>query len=223
MNWMITFCILQELKYQKVIMQFSVQNIDKSFSGKQILKNISFEIAAGQSLALIGHNGSGKTTLIRILCGLSRADKGTVRFTQNGNIIEPEMFKNHFSLVGPYLQLYDELTAFENLNFVAGLKSIKEPSAKIYGLIARVGLKGRAHDPVKAYSSGMKQRLKYAFALMSMPDILFLDEPTSNLDKDGVAKVYEIMKKQKEGKILIFATNDEQDLALADKVVQIDA
>ena len=93
----------------------------------------------------------------------------------------------------------------------------------MYSLIDQVGLKGRAHDPVKEYSSGMKQRLKYAFAILTSPDILFLDEPTSNLDKEGIEVVYSIMQNQRQDKILVFATNDESDLKLADKVVQIDA
>ncbi len=204
-------------------MKLSALGIEKSFSGKKILKNISFEVNQGQSLAFTGRNGSGKTTLIRILCALSRADKGEIQFTKEDTSIKRELFKDHFSLVGPYLQLYEELTAFENLNFLARLKSIKGASDKIYSLIEQVGLKGRAHDPVKTYSSGMKQRLKYAFALLSSPDILFLDEPTSNLDKEGIKKVYEIMNNQKQDKILIFATNDDADLNLADKLVQIDA
>ncbi|KAA3615701.1 MAG: ABC transporter ATP-binding protein [Calditrichaeota bacterium] len=204
-------------------MKLAVQGIQKSFSGKRILKDISFEISQGQSLAFTGHNGSGKTTLIRILCALSRQDKGEIVFSKNDKTIKPEFFKDHFSLVGPYLQLYEELTAFENLKFLARLKSIKNGDDSAFSLINQVGLKGRAHDPVKTYSSGMKQRLKYAFALLSSPDVLFLDEPTSNLDKDGINKVYEIMKNQKQEKILIFATNDENDLKLADQVVQVDA
>jgi heme exporter protein A len=204
-------------------MKLSAQGIEKSFSGKKILKNISFEIGKGHSLAFTGHNGSGKTTLIRILCALSRADKGEIHFTKEGALIEQELFKDYFSLVGPYLQLYEELTAFENLRFRARLKSLNNSTEKMYSLIEQVGLKGRAHDPVKTYSSGMKQRLKYAFAILSSPDILFLDEPTSNLDKDGIEKVYSIMEDQKKDKILIFATNDENDLSLADQVVQIDA
>ncbi len=204
-------------------MKLSAQNIEKSFSGKTIIKNIPFEIGKGQAMAFTGHNGSGKTTLIRILCALSRADKGIIEFSKDNNTVDRELFKDHFSLVGPYLQLYEELTAFENLNFLARLKSINGTSEKIFSLINQVGLKGRAHDPVKTYSSGMKQRLKYAFALLSSPDILFLDEPTSNLDKDGIKKVYEIMSGQKKDKILVFATNDENDLSLADQVVQIDA
>ncbi|MCB0282073.1 MAG: ABC transporter ATP-binding protein [Calditrichae bacterium] len=204
-------------------MKFSVQGISKSFNFREVLKDISFSVPAGKSLALTGHNGSGKTTLLRILCNLLRADAGKMVFEKHGNEIKPVHFKNHFSLVGPYLQLYDELTAFENLEFLARLKNIEDTDNKIYEIINMTGLKGRAHDFVKTYSSGMKQRLKYAFALLSEPDILFLDEPTSNLDKQGIEVVYNIMEEQKAKKILIFATNDESDLKFADGIISVNA
>lgn len=204
-------------------MKFSVQGVSKSFNFREVLKDISFIVSAGSSLALTGHNGSGKTTLLRILCSLLRADSGKMVFEKNDKEIKPLLFKNHFSLVGPYLQLYDELTAYENLRFLARLKNIENPDIKIYDIINMTGLKGRAHDYVKTYSSGMKQRLKYAFALLSDPDVLFLDEPTSNLDKQGVEVVYNIMEKQKSQKILIFATNDETDLKFADRIISVNA
>jgi heme exporter protein A len=204
-------------------MQLTVKNISKSFSGKQILKDLSFVVNAGQAAALIGPNGSGKTTMLRILCTLLRPDKGEINFQLDDSQIALTKFKEYFSLVGPYLQLYEELSAYENMKFVARLKSIPDPNEKIYQLLNQVGLKGRGTDHVKTYSSGMKQRLKYAFAMMSDPDVLFLDEPTSNLDKKGIEIIYAIMEEQKKEKILIFATNDEADLKIADKIVQINA
>lgn len=202
-------------------MKLIASHISKTFSTRKILKDVSFSVEQGSSLAVTGHNGSGKTTLIRILCALIRADQGNIGFEFNGKVIND--FKYSFSLVGPYLQLYEELTAFENLIFCARLKNTYSGNDEIYKLIEQVGLKGRAHDYVKTYSSGMKQRLKYAFALQTKPDVLYLDEPTSNLDKHGIEYVYEIMNQHKRDKILVFATNDEQDLKLADQVVRIDA
>ena len=202
-------------------MKLTVSQLQKSFADRQIFKDVSFQIEQGSSLAVTGHNGSGKTTLIRILCSLLRADKGKIQFEKNNQVVADSNY--NFSLVGPYLQLYEELSAYENLLFCARMKRTFTSNQDIYKLIEQVGLKGRAHDYVKTYSSGMKQRLKYAFALQTRPDVLYLDEPTSNLDKQGIAYVYDIMHQQKNDKILIFATNDEQDLKLADQVVRIDA
>jgi len=202
-------------------MKLTVNRLNKSFAGRKILQDISFNVEKGHSLAVTGHNGSGKTTLIRILCSLLRADSGEIIFEKNEKSVKDLKF--NFSLVGPYLQLYEELTAFENILFCARMKKTFTSNEDIYKLIEQVGLKGRAHDYVKTFSSGMKQRLKYAFALQTHPDILYLDEPTSNLDKQGVEYVYSIMSEHKRDKILVFATNDEQDLKIADQVVRIDA
>ena len=202
-------------------MKLQVTGLSKSFADRLILNNISFQIEKGKSLAVTGHNGSGKTTLIRILCSLIRADAGKIQFEKDQQVISD--FGYNFALVGPYLQLYEELSAFENLLFCARIKRTFTDNQDIYKLIEQVGLKGRAHDYVKTFSSGMKQRLKYAFALQMQPEVLYLDEPTSNLDKQGIAYVYDIMEQYKEDKILVFATNDEQDLQLADQVVRIDA
>lgn len=201
-------------------MKLTATHINKSFAARKILKDISFSVSRGQSLAITGQNGSGKTTLIKILCALVRADTGAINFEKDNKVVRD--FKYSFSLVGPYLQLYDELSAFENLRFCARLKKTYSNDDNIYKLIEMVGLKGRAHDYVKTFSSGMKQRLKYVFALQTQPDVLYLDEPTSNLDKQGIEFVYNMMDQFKKENILVFATNDEQDLKLADQVVRID-
>jgi heme exporter protein A len=92
----------------------------------------------------------------------------------------------------------------------------------ILELLKQVGLSDRKDDFVRTYSSGMKQRLKYAFALLHQPPILLLDEPASNLDREGIATVYEIMQRQKQRGVLIIATNDPGDLQLCDQVINIE-
>jgi len=124
-------------------------------------------------------------------------------------------------LVGPYLELYEELTAIENLMFFAKMKRVPNASLKISTLMDRLNLTGRDDDQVKTYSSGMRQRLKYVFALIGEPEILILDEPTSNLDTDGIGRVYDIMKEQKKNNILLLATNDQMDLQYGDFQVEV--
>lgn len=204
-------------------MELLADKICKSYSKKVVFEEISFSVKSGESIAITGSNGSGKTTLLKILTSLIRADKGNISYNDvNLNI---NNFKNHFSLVGPYMALYEELTAIENLMFCAKLKKCfnQGTTNEINVLLDSVGLKNRGDDLVREFSSGMKQRLKYAFALLPKPEVLFLDEPTSNLDKQGMEVVYKIMENHKRDKILVFATNDEQDLKLADKVVNIGA
>lgn len=197
------------------------QNLGKYFGEKKIFNKVTFELTEGQSLAIIGPNGSGKTTLIRILCGLIRASEGNLIYTEQNKSIAWENLYNQMGLVGPYLELYEELTAHENLNFFSRIRNLKHTSNWIDELMSRFLLTGRENDEVKNYSSGMRQRLKYVFALMSKPKILFLDEPTSNLDQQGIATVYEIMAGQRKNGLLIMATNDPADLKYGDFQIAI--
>ncbi len=204
-------------------MNLSVENIEKNFGDRRILRDINFSLESGQSAALVGPNGSGKTTLVKIVCGLIRPSQGNVQFRIKGEPIDPLDVYKHIGLVSPYLELYEELTAIENLNFFGRIKKISHLGDKISDLMKRVNLTGREDDPVKTYSSGMRQRLKYVFALLGSPEVLILDEPTSNLDVDGIERVYKIMDEQKQKKILLIATNDENDLKYGDFQIAVNA
>jgi len=202
-------------------MKLNVDKIGKNFGEKKILRDISFELSPGMSAAIVGPNGSGKTTLVRIICGLIRPSFGEVKFTIENKQILGQEFYNAVGFVGPYLELYEELTANENLMFFAKMKRVPNAVEKLSLLMKRLNLNGREDDQVKTYSSGMRQRLKYVFALIGDPKILILDEPTSNLDADGIDRVYEIMSEQKINNILLLATNDQQDLQYGDFQVEV--
>ena len=202
-------------------MKLICDSVSKDFGDYHIFKNISFEIRSGQSLAITGPNGSGKTTLIRILCGLIRPNAGKIEYSNDQGVVSGEEIYHHIGLVGPYLELYEELTAYENMKFFSKLKRVRNFDMTIGSLLKRMRLGGREDDAVKTYSSGMKQRLKYAFALLNSPEILFLDEPTSNLDSEGIDTVYQIMEEQKKDRILIIATNDKTDLKFGDQQIAI--
>ena len=202
-------------------MRLIANNISKNFSDSTIFKNINFEISSGQCLAITGRNGSGKTTLIRVLSQLIQPSKGKISFTKNSETIRKEKFYRYIGLVGPYLELYQDLTALENLNFFARMKEIKNYQDRISHLMEMIGLADREYDLVKTYSSGMKQRLKYVFALLNEPEILFIDEPRSNLDEQGIQTVYDLFREQKKDNLLILATNDTDDLQFADMRVDL--
>lgn len=204
-------------------MKLIAESLSKNFSDCKIFKDISFEVSSGQSLAITGRNGSGKTTLIRILSHLIPPSNGTLTLSQDSKIIQKEDFYKYIGLVGPYLELYQDLTAQENLLFFARMKEIKNREGRIAQLMEIMGLKGRENDLVKTYSSGMKQRLKYVFALLNEPEILYVDEPRSNLDDQGIETIYKIFEQQKKDKILIIATNESEDLKFADVQVDLNA
>jgi heme exporter protein A len=202
-------------------MKIEIKNIGKYFGERKIFSNINFEISSGSSVSITGPNGSGKTTLIRIISGLLNPTEGEVIYSDNGTILEEREKFRHLGLVGPYLELYNELTAMENLKFFSKMKRISNDESIILNLLEKMNLSGHESDLVKNYSSGMKQRLKYVFALLDSPDILLVDEPTSNLDKEGINTVYDIMENQKSNGILIIATNDESDLKFGDSQIAI--
>ncbi len=202
-------------------MHLQVEKIYKKYNRRYILKNISFTAKQGQGIAITGPNGSGKTTLIKILTQIVRPDKGVLKYYRGKEQLAPENINRHIGLIGPYLQLYQELTAYENLRFISELRKVSHADRRIRELAGSVGLEKHMHRPVHTYSSGMKQRLKYLFALMGDPDFLFVDEPTSNLDKEGISWVYQLLDDWKKDKVLVFATNDEQDLNYADEVVTV--
>ncbi len=198
-------------------------NLSKSFSGKTIFKNLSFKISTAQSLTITGRNGSGKSTLIKILSSLIRSSGGSFSINVNGNAIANE---NHYLSIGmfsPYLNLYEELTGLENLQFFYRLKSGSDydPGRSNF-VLEKVGLFEKRNELFKNYSSGMKQRLKLAFAVISNPKILLMDEPRTNLDRSGIDLISEIAAEQKEKGILIIATNDEDDRELCDDTLNIE-
>ena len=200
-------------------MEIIIDGITKKYNRRTIFEKVSSKIQSGQSLAITGYNGTGKTTLVKIIAGLIAADKGEIKYLSDNNEISKKNRQDFVGLVGPYLQLYDDLSAYENLTFAAQMRSIK--NMNFDSILDLVGLEGRGKDFVKNYSSGMKQRLKYAFALLHEPEVLLLDEPTSNLDVNGMKMVHKIMQKQKEKAILVFATNDQYDLEFADKIIEL--
>ena len=124
-------------------------------------------------------------------------------------------------LVMPDLELYGELTAIENLEYLSHIRGLNPDKDQLKEKIAGVGLAGREDDMVLSYSSGMKQRLKYVFALLHEPQIFLLDEPTANLDEEGVSMVEEMIALQKQRGLVLLATNEKTDLKYGDQIIQL--
>lgn len=203
------------------MMKMVARDIEKKFNHRRVLTRISFELAGADSLVITGINGAGKTTLIKILSGLLSPTSGEVTYYLENAAIPREQVYRHIGLVGPYLQLYRDLTAWENLSFFAKARTGGVDHQRILSLLERFGLKGRQMDPLKSYSSGMLQRVKYVMALYDRPRVLFLDEPTSNLDEAGKQLVYEVVQAQKRDNIVIIATNEPEEIRLAEKRVDV--
>jgi len=195
---------------------YSIQAIDlsKNFGRRLIFKNINFKIDCSGILGISGPNGSGKSTLVKIIAGISSPSSGSILHKADGKEIESENLHNYIGFVSPYLILYEEFTAWENLNYFAKIREVNFNNEKINYLLNQFLLIERKDDLVKTYSSGMKQRLKFIFALMHSPKLIILDEPTSNLDQEGKDSVYKIVKEESQAAIVIIASNEISDLAL---------
>lgn len=184
-------------------MQISLAQACKRFNKEWIFKNLSFQFEAGKHYALVGNNGSGKSTLLQIIAGYSGLTKGSIHWSPFDavNIYE------QISFAAPYLELVEEFTATEQFEFQAQFKPIQKDlsTEKILELI---GLKNAAHKQIRYYSSGMKQRLKLALAIFSDCPILLLDEPCSNLDKEGYALYDTLIKEYAMHKLIIVGSND---------------
>jgi len=205
--------------YSVIVLE--AHGLAKQYNGRLVFAGLNLTVAQGTCLVIAGPNGSGKSTLVRLLCGLTRPTAGEVTVTIGASSRPPRECRSFIGLVAPDLALYNELTALENLAFFAKVRGLHLDRSALEGLLARVGLAGRGHDLVATYSSGMKQRLKYAQALLHGPRLLFLDEPTTNLDEAGIQMVAEIVAEQKKRGLLVLATNDPAEVPYGDQVLRL--
>jgi len=172
-----------------------VNELTKTYKNGRGIMDISFEIEKGDIFGLLGPNGSGKTTTMKIITGLSYADKGSVQILENDSFEESSKGLKEIGCLIEAPAIYDYLTARENLKLAANYYAeIKTP--RIDDMLTQTGLIKYANEKVKNFSLGMKQRLGLALALISKPKLVILDEPTNGLDIEGTVDIREIIMKQ---------------------------
>jgi heme exporter protein A len=199
------------------------ENVSKVYLRKTVIQNVTFSVQTGFSFAITGKNGSGKSTLIKIMSGLLAQTSGTVSLMVNEKMLTREEYFPHIGFVAPYLTLYEEFTGEENLIFMKKVRGLNsDADERIVKLLKDFNIYDHRKKEVRFYSSGMKQRLKYCAALLHQPVLLFLDEPSANLDETGTAAVQSVMSKQKESGALVFATNEQNEVRLADSFINLD-
>jgi len=197
------------------------ESVNKTFGRRLIFRDINFKLNSSTIFGISGPNGSGKSTLVKIIANIISPSSGKLVHSINGTEIKPEKLHNYIGLVSPYLVLYDEFTAYENLNYFSEIRGISFDKEKVDELLNKFLLFNRKDDLVKTYSSGMKQRLKFIFALMHSPQLIILDEPTSNLDDEGKEVVYELVKEEGSRNVVIVASNEKTDLNLCTNKIDL--
>lgn len=169
------------------------KDIQKSFGRCKILKNINFEIEAGQIVGLLGPNGVGKTTLMKIICGLLTSDAGTI--TIGGYYLEknPCEYLSQIGMIIEQPALYYNMDAYMNMLLQARLYGAPDKN-RIHKLLSRFELDNVGKKKIKNFSLGMKQRLGIAMALYSNPKLLILDEPMNGLDPEGIMVMRDLLR-----------------------------
>ncbi len=201
--------------------KLTVEHVVASYGMRRVFSDVSLELVRGEILVVSGPNGSGKSTFLRLLAGLQRPDGGKIRYHIGGQSYAPMLASQFIGWVAPDLMLYRDLTARENLRFFAAVRRLRVRDETIDELLARVGLHGRGDDRLASYSSGMTQRLRYAYALLHQPHVLLLDEPTVTLDTFGTAIVDSIITTQRHQGMVVIATNDPRELRYGDLLLRL--
>lgn len=159
-----------------------VKGLSKSFSGREVVHDLSMQVKRGTIYGFLGPNGSGKTTTIRMLCGLLTPDSGEGTCLGYDIRRDADKIKRHVGYMTQRFSLYEDLSVRENLEFVARLYGVRDPRAAAGEMIRRIGLTGREEQLAGELSGGWKQRLALGACTLPSPQLLLLDEPTAGVD-----------------------------------------
>ena len=198
-------------------MQIQIENVSKRFKKEWIFKNLSYTFSSGNTYALTGSNGSGKSTLIKILSTQDHANSGKISYLEDHKQIPSYEFNDYYTFCAPYQELILEMKLSEFLNFHL---SMAKENFSISELLETVNLTGNENKILNNFSSGMIQRLKLGICFFSKRPVLFLDEPTSNLDEAGKTIFRNLILSNKE-KLIIMASNEPFEIALCDDKLAI--
>ena len=188
-------------------------NVSKRYDNRLVLREISCAANSGEIVVVTGPNGSGKSTLLKILCGLLSPSSGEVVWRLADQPHSAKAILRRVGYVSPDVGLYDRLSAYEHLDIFARIRGVQCDRQDIDTLLERVHLLAVKSQPVGEFSSGMKQRVKLALAMVCSPGIMVLDEPSSNLDDAGRKLVRELIYDVKAKGLVILATNEAQEVA----------
>ena len=183
-----------------------VQNLSRDYASLHAVDGISFSVEPGEIFGFLGPNGAGKTTTIRMLTGQLLPTSGTAKVAGCDVVTERQQLKPRIGVVFDKQNLYERMSARENLTFYARLYRLRK--SRVDEVLAQVGMTERAGEKVVKYSNGMKQRVLFARALLHNPEVLFLDEPTRGLDPHIAREIRGIMADlAKDGKTIFLTTH----------------
>ena len=191
-------------------MEIELLEVAKRYRFEWIFKNINYHFHSQHRYAILGNNGTGKSTFLKILSGHLTPSKGKIIFRSSANELDIEEVYQHVAFAAPYIDLIEEFTLREAIDFHQKFKPLQD-GLNTDELIRLLGFQNSRDKEVKFFSSGMKQRLKLALTIGSKAKILLLDEPTTNLDQQGMDWYQELLDNYSEDRLLIIASNVKAD------------
>ena len=203
-------------------MKISLTDAGKRFNRDWIFRHLTYEFFAGQSYAIVGPNGSGKSTLLQVLSGSMQVNEGTGEWVVDNKKLELEKVYNYISICAPYLEVVEEMTLIEFLNFHAGFKPFLS-SITSEKIISILGLENAVNKQIRNYSSGMKQRVKLAQSIFSDTPVVLLDEPCTNLDSTGIHLYHSLIKDYCKDRMVVVSSNDDVEYSFCKEKISLTA
>jgi ABC-type multidrug transport system ATPase subunit len=204
-------------------MEIFLSKIGKQFNREWIFRDVEFVFPDNSTSVIIGRNGSGKSTLLQVIAGSLLPTKGVVSYRHQGKQIQADQIFTHLAIVAPYLELIEEFTLKEMLRFHFSFKQILD-NLNEKTIIDRLAFHSSLNKPIRNYSSGMKQRVKLALALFSKVPLILLDEPTMNLDQEGISWYHDILRDFSGDRTVIICSNLQQtEASFAGQTLEVEA
>ncbi len=200
-------------------MILQADSLGKKYNREWILKNLNFRFEGPGIFAVTGPNGSGKSTLLKLIAGYILPTKGIVNWELNNKFIEIDEQFRHLGVAAPYMQLIEDLTLNEFLDFHLKFKSFRASESKT-SFLEKTGLINQGDKFIKDFSSGMKQRVKLGLCFYFQNDLLLIDEGTTNLDKQGVSWFQSEIQNQGDRLTILFS-NQEEEYTLAKVIFDV--
>ena len=206
----------------KTPLNITLENAGKKFGKEWIFRNVSLEIKPGEKIVILGLNGSGKSTLLQALTGYLSLNEGSLSYQKKTEVIDTEDFYKFQSLASPYLELIEDFTLVELIEHSATYKPFLN-NLNTAQIVELSGLSAHKNKFIKLFSSGMKQRLKLTLAILADTPILFLDEPTTNLDATVIDWYQKLISNYASQKTIIVCSNSiKEEYAFCERIVSME-
>lgn len=201
-------------------MNIALEHVGKRYRLEWVFRSVNFRFEQGGRYAILGSNGSGKSTLMKVLSGHLSPSKGKITFELGAHKIPTEQVYRYISYAAPYIDLIEELTLEEAIRFHTNIKPL-QPGLKTQHISDLLALPRAQRKEIRFFSSGMKQRLKLILAICADTPVLLLDEPSTNLDLQGIQWYAELIQKFAASRLTIIASNDPHDVAICTEQLNV--